>query len=561
MQELVQTTPDWHFIISQMPIPAICLDKELTVVQWNDFAEGLFGWTKEDTVGCSIANTLPYLSQDVPPNGMTIFEFALTYGCWKGELEQVHKGGMMLRLQISVSPVVDQIGRFQLWLITAQNHTDWHALDVTMRQTYRELETDLSERAKQFSEQKRQLRSYASHLEMLHRLDRAVLSAQTMSDITDKTLKMLRTLCYWWDAVSLVQLDLETTTAVFLGQQPPPPNDSRPLHTFSLRRYQPQLAQLAEGKPLIIQKSEAFRLHAVFLKHLQMEQWNTIIIVPLIADDQLIALLTIASHLQRPISPQMENIVLEMGYMFSKALYRVLQMHHLQERLKSFEMKNKKLTQFAHVASHDLQEPLRTVEAYMTLLARRYGSDLPPGAMEFVTYAQEGANRMKVLIDDLLRFSQIDNELGRREQVDCTEAVQSAVSNLCLAIEERGATLHFGPLPTLCGHRTQIVLLFQNLISNALKYCSERQPLIEIRCVSKGVQWEFCVEDNGIGIELSRQREIFELLRRLHSHEQIPGSGVGLAICKKIVEQHNGRIWLTSIPNQGSSFFFTIPQD
>jgi len=236
---------------------------------------------------------------------------------------------------------------------------------------------------------------------------------------------------------------------------------------------------------------------------------------------------------------------------------------HAQEELarKAEELarSNRDLEQFAYVASHDLQEPLRMVAAYTQLLAQRYQGRLDAEADKFIGYAVEGALRMQALVQDLLTFSRVGRNSTARKNVDCNRVVREAGQNLAAAIEESGAVIRHGRLPEVSSDHLQMVQLFQNLIANALKFRGPQPPIISISAQGKGGEWEFAVADNGIGIAPEHQELIFVIFQRLHTRTEYPGNGVGLAICKKIVERQGGRIWVESEPGKGATFRFTLP--
>ena len=221
---------------------------------------------------------------------------------------------------------------------------------------------------------------------------------------------------------------------------------------------------------------------------------------------------------------------------------------------------NQRLNTFAYAASHDLQEPLRMVVSYLQLLKKNYGGQLDADADEFIGYAVDGARRMKRLIDDLLTYSRVSTRNVPFASIDMAEAVVTALANLKIAIRESGAVVTVDPLPTLNGDATQIERLLQNLIGNAVKYrLAGTKPAIHVAAVRKGDEWQFSVADNGIGIGEEHFDRVFDIFQRLHGREEYEGSGVGLAVCKQIIEHHGGRIWLESVPGEGSTFFFTLP--
>ena len=220
---------------------------------------------------------------------------------------------------------------------------------------------------------------------------------------------------------------------------------------------------------------------------------------------------------------------------------------------------NKDLEQFAYVASHDLQEPLRMVSSYTQLLARRYAGQLDAAANKYIAYAVDGANRMQRLIEDLLAYSRVGTRAKGFAPVDCAAVLDQALANLKASIEQSGAVVTHDPLPTVVHDKLLLVQLFQNLIGNAIKFHVEAPPRIHVSAEQKGDEWVLAVRDNGIGIDPQYAERIFTIFQRLHTNEEYAGTGIGLAICKKIVERHGGRIWVESHPGNGSTFCFTIP--
>jgi signal transduction histidine kinase len=231
----------------------------------------------------------------------------------------------------------------------------------------------------------------------------------------------------------------------------------------------------------------------------------------------------------------------------------------LSLRAQALARSNADLEQFAYVASHDLQEPLRMVSSYCQLLAQRYKDKLDSEALEFIQFAVDGARRMQVLINDLLQYSRVSTRGKPFEPVDLTEVLEDAKANLRFAIEESGAVITNDPLPTVAVDRTQITQVMQNLLGNAIKFRNEKPPRIHVGVTRDKRWWEISVRDNGIGFEQKFADRIFGVFQRLHTRDQYPGTGIGLAVVKKIVERHGGRIRAESEPGKGSCFTFTLP--
>lgn len=232
----------------------------------------------------------------------------------------------------------------------------------------------------------------------------------------------------------------------------------------------------------------------------------------------------------------------------------------LARKAEELARSNAELELFAYVASHDLQEPLRMVASYTQLLARRYKGKLDGDADEFIGYAVDGASRMQQLIQDLLSYSRLTTRGKTLNLIQAGAACNTAQDNLQRSIKESNAQIIVGPLPEVFGDATQLTQLFQNLIGNAIKYRNEHRPEIRVSATPDGSKWTFAVQDNGIGIEPQYSERIFQMFQRLHTRKEYSGTGIGLAVCRKIVERHGGKIWVESQPGQGSTFLFTIPR-
>ncbi len=249
---------------------------------------------------------------------------------------------------------------------------------------------------------------------------------------------------------------------------------------------------------------------------------------------------------------------------YTVILQNVAERKHFEEALQrqavELSRSNTELEQFAYVASHDLQEPLRMVSSYTQLLAKRYKNKLDCDADEFIGFAVDGAMRMQNLISDLLSYSRVGTRGGEFEPLDCEELLAQVLSDFRIRLEETEAQVTHDPLPTVMADARQLQQVFQNLISNALKFSEGKPPVVHIGVEEESDQWRFFVRDEGIGIDLQYADRIFIIFQRLHGVGDYPGTGIGLAICKKIIDRHGGRIWVKSSPGEGSSFYFTLPK-
>ena len=259
-----------------------------------------------------------------------------------------------------------------------------------------------------------------------------------------------------------------------------------------------------------------------------------------------------------PVKDEEGNII-QFVYIYRDITERKRAEKALKQMSDELARSNADLQQFAYTASHDLQEPIMVVAGFVKLLAKRYKGKLDEKADEFIEHAIEGTERMQVLIKDLLDYSRVGSTDKSFTPTDCLSALDKAVFNLQIAIKESGAVITHDDLPTVMADSSQLTRLFQNLISNAMKFRGKETPKIHISAKHKDDEWIFSLKDNGIGIDPKFSEQIFVMFQRLHTKKEYIGTGIGLATCKKIIERHGGRIWVESQHGKGSTFFFSIP--
>jgi light-regulated signal transduction histidine kinase (bacteriophytochrome) len=326
----------------------------------------------------------------------------------------------------------------------------------------------------------------------------------------------------------------------------------------------------ASGEALIIDASAAGAELGSLLPQSRSVAW-----IPIKARVNVVGVMGISATTPIPFSPREVGFLEAIGNVIGVAVVNALLFEEvtvskgelekvnnaLAHQAIDLERSNAELEQFAYVASHDLQEPLRMITGYTQLLAKRYGDKLDQNANEYIGYAVDGAKRMQRLIHDLLDYSRVGTRGKEFAPTDCGAVVAGTLRALQPAIEESAATVTHDPLPTVMGDESQLLQLFQNLLGNAIKYRDSKPPVVQVSCKQEGGNWLFSVRDNGIGIDPQYANRIFVIFQRLHGRDKYAGTGIGLAVCKKIVERHGGKIWLESESGKGAAFHFTIPMN
>ena len=299
------------------------------------------------------------------------------------------------------------------------------------------------------------------------------------------------------------------------------------------------------------------------LEHPPMPGW---LAAPVLGQDGgILGVIQLSDRFEGDFTEEEEDQLAKLTTLFAPTFELQKVNQRLQERASDLEQvsselmrSNNELGEFAYVASHDLQEPLRMISSYMELLRRRYRDKLESGAQEFIDFAVDGAQRMQTLIEDLLTYSRAGAAGTTLASTDCEEALQRAMANLSAAIADTNAAVTHEPLPLVSGDPSQLTQLFQNLVGNSIKFAHDARPKVHISVARIEEGQQFSVTDNGIGIDPKYGERVFQVFQRLHARGEYEGTGIGLSICKKIVERHGGRIWVESRPGKGSTFHFTL---
>lgn len=409
-----------------------------------------------------------------------------------------------------------------------------------------------------FAEQKETetaLRLYTNRLQSLHEIDQAILTAESPERIAKTAVRQLKSIIpYSRASVSIFDFD------------------TKKIRRFTADEYEqnnPNVTQYdidiiitaldnANGQP-IYGNIESFSNDFPLIKILKELNIEAIIIYPLRYRDELIGTINLASYDKDAFTTSDIEIVDEIAAPLAIAIQQARLYEEVSHHAKALEARNEELEQFAYVASHDLQEPLRIVISYVQLLAKQYEGQLDEDADIFIHYATDAALRMKNLIADLLSYSRLDSRGKPFSATDLNEVLADVLADLSLTIAENEAVITHDPLPTVLADPMQMRQMLLNLISNGIKFRGEVPPRIHIGATRQQEQWLFSVQDNGIGIEEQYTERIFAIFQRLHTMEEYPGTGIGLAICKKIAARHNGGIWVESTYGQGTTFFFTLP--
>ncbi len=529
--QLRLTTTVLAALLDAAPDALIIVDGNGDIVLVNSQSEQMFGYSPNELVGQSVELLIPERLRHVHIDDRARYAAqpqVRQMGHRGLELVGLRKSGQEFPVDVSLSPVeVDS----QLFVMAA-------ARDVTER--------------KRADEQIRLLQSITLAISQAEDVDTALGVAVDQVCVTtgwdfgqawlpreDGRLEPTR---HWYAAHPGLEGFRAASTALA-----PLPSDALAAHALTAR--QPHWLRDLQHEPRFLRRNAAIQAGL-----------DSGLAVPVLAANEPVAVLEFFERAARPEDVQLLETVAAIAAELAVLIARKRAEDELKRTAAELARSNAELEQFAYVASHDLQEPLRMVASYTLLLRRRYHDRLDQDANDFIDFAVDGATRMQALINDLLAYSRVGTQARPLEPTASAMVLNQVIADLGVAIREAGAEVTSVGLPVVRADARQLTELFQNLIANAIKYRREDvAPRIQVRATRQGAMWRFEVQDNGIGIEAQYAERIFQVFQRLHTREQYPGTGIGLAICKKIVERHGGRIWVESSPGTGSTFYFTLP--
>ena len=396
-------------------------------------------------------------------------------------------------------------------------------------------------------------RALASENEILGEIGRIIASSLDINEVYEGFANQVRRLIEFDRlSISLVNLDDNTFTNAYIlghdveGRQV---GDVISLEgTVTSEAVRSKRSMIIQGDPAELRE-----------RYPNLLGFPSIVLAPLIYRRQLFGVLNARSSKLNAYTEEDSEVLSRVASQITPAIASSLLYADIVRTQGDLARSNSDLEQFAYAASHDLQEPLRTITSYLGLVKDRYSESLDETAQEFIDYAVDGAERMRTLINDLLEYSRVNVQEKPLESVSCDDALELAIRSLNQAIVRNGADIQTSPLPVVIGDESQLHRLFQNLLSNALKFRGDKSPVIRVWAELQGDEWVFAVKDNGIGIAPEYREKVFGMFSRLHSRAQYEGTGVGLALCSKIAQRHGGRIWVESDVGKGATFRFNIP--
>ena len=530
-------TDAWLYqrVVEQMPLAVAVWQAEtddphgLRLVYVNPYNETTVGVDLSPFVGMRFAEAFPSIA-NTPLSGH-IFAVATES---EPEYHEIYRSGTSGTPEISLRIDVRPLGR-RCALVAYTNITEQHQAAASLRRRRRE----------------------AATLAEIGRVISASLDIQHVYAALTTSVRQL--IPYDRLAIATVDLDQNTITSVYNSKEPI--TDKWAIGRPHALRGVASESVVHARTPLLMQAATEAELLAKFptaREGLEHGVCSTIV-VPLIARDEVIGVLTIRARKMSAFTQHHLVLAQQVGMQIAGAIANAWAYAALKDAEAALVRSNAELEQFAYVASHDLQEPLRVVGSYVQLLARRYSGQLDGRADRYITRSLAGVERMRALINDLLTYSRVGTRGLELTPLRTETMVAEVLEGLAVTIRETAAEITWDPLPVVQADSTQVGQLFQNLVSNSLKYRSEQVPRVHIGVERQGQWWRFAVQDNGIGIDPAYAERIFLVFQRLHTRDEYPGTGIGLALCQKIVERHGGQLTVESQVGQGATFFFTLP--
>jgi signal transduction histidine kinase len=432
-------------------------------------------------------------------------------------------------------------------------------LDVDMFRTFSGHIATAMQNAYLFAEQKeteKELLRYASRLQSLNEIDKAILLSESPENIAKTAVLRLQAIIPY-DLASISIFNAENNHSRIYAAV-----ESEAHNSIIANYHIPDIInilEIAQGAPVYGNVADTFSSALPITRSLKEQGVKSVLLYPLLYRENLIGAINLASFQPDTFTENNVTIVDEIAAPLAIAIQQAHLYEEVKQHARALEARNKELEQFAYVASHDLQEPLRIVISYVQLLARKYQGQLDEDADLFIHYATDAALRMRTLISDLLDYSRLGTRGKPFAPVDMNKVVETVLRDLSLTITENEAAVTHDPMPIIIADDVQMGQLLQNLIGNAIKFRGSEAPHIHIGVTKQDNDYIFSVADNGIGIDPQYTDRIFAIFQRLHTVDEYPGTGIGLAVCKKIVERHNGQIWVESRLNEGTTMLFTIP--
>ena len=403
------------------------------------------------------------------------------------------------------------------------------------------------------------VRRFARETETLAEVARIISSSLDIDEVYERFAREVGKVISF-ERISITEIDRATATYRLLYVSGKEVWDRPPGAVIPLRgSFTERVARSGTSLLLLMSEDDSPEGRMPSLRHGIEVGFLSFIAVPMITKGEVVGIMHLRSSRENAFTERDRRLAESVGAEIASAFANARLYEQLRLQAEELGRSNAELEQFAYVASHDLQEPLRMISSYVQLLARRYKGRLDADADEFISFAADGASRMQLLIEALLTYSRVGTRELQPEKTDLNVVFDEAAANLRVAVEECGAVVARGDLPTITADSQQMLRLLQNLLSNAIKFRSGDPPRVYVSCRQAGNDWLLSVSDNGIGIPPEHRQRVFLVFQRLHGRGEYEGTGIGLAICKRIVERHHGRIWVGEGPGSGSVFHFTLP--